>query len=51
MNYLRFVEERPEVAKAVLIGSLTFDAGGKRLVKTYLKGLNKEAPREYLELG
>ena len=49
-NYLRYVDERPDVAKAVLIGSLTYDAAGKRLVKTYIKGLRKEEPKEYLAL-
>jgi hypothetical protein len=49
-NYMRYVEERPEVAKRVLVGSLTFDKDRKRLTKSYILGLNKEMPKEYLEL-
>lgn len=49
-NYLKLRDELPDVAEAVLIGSISFDEKNRRLVKTYFKGLSKEAPREYLEL-
>ncbi len=49
-SYLKLREDNCEVADACLIGGISFDEQGKRLMKTYFKGLNKEAPREYLEL-
>lgn len=49
-HYLRLVEVQPEVAAACLAGTVTFDADNARLVKTYVKGLRLEAPKEYLEL-
>lgn len=49
-GYLLMRHENPDVADSVLIGSLTFDERGNRLVKTYFKGLNREAPKSYLEL-
>lgn len=49
-SYLKLRENLPDVADAVLIGSISFDEEGSRLVKTYIKGLSKEAPREYLKL-
>lgn len=50
-NYLRLKSIQPEVAESCLIGSISFDKQGTRLVKTYFKGLNLEAPKEYLELA
>jgi hypothetical protein len=50
-NYLKLNEVQPEVAEACLIGSITFDSEGRRIVKTYLKGLEKEPPKDYLELA
>lgn len=50
-NYLRLKSIQPEVANSCLIGSISFDEQGDRLVKTYAKGLNLEAPKEYLELA
>lgn len=50
-NYLKLNEVQPEVAEACLIGSITFDNEGRRIVKTYQKGLEKEPPKEYLELA
>jgi hypothetical protein len=49
-NYLRLRSIHPEVADACLIGSISFDEENARLVKTYIKGLSLEAPKEYLEL-
>jgi hypothetical protein len=49
-NYLRLIEVQPEVAAACLAGRVTFDADNSRLVKTYIKGLDREAPKEYLDL-
>ncbi len=50
VNYLNVRNELPDVAEACLIGSISFDENSNRLVKTYIKGLNKEAPKEYLDL-
>lgn len=50
-NYLRLKNIQPEVANSCLIGSISFDEQGKRLVQTYAKGLNLEAPKVYLELA
>jgi hypothetical protein len=50
-NYLRLKNIQPEVAESCLIGSISFDEQGNRLVKTYRKGLELEAPKEYLELS
>ncbi len=49
-NYLTIQKYYPRVAKAVLIGWLSYDAKGKRLVKTYQQGLRGRAPKEYLAL-
>ncbi|HAU0239642.1 TPA: hypothetical protein ACT9MC_001126 [Legionella pneumophila] len=49
-NYLSLRKENPDVADACLIGSISFDKENSRLVKTYFKGLNLEAPKEYLDL-
>lgn len=50
-NYLTLRDRLPDVAEAALIGSITFDADGRRLVKTYIQGLRKEAPKDYLYLA
>lgn len=50
-NYLRLKNIHPEVAKSCLIGSISFDEQGNRLVKTYPKHLHLEAPKDYLELS
>jgi hypothetical protein len=49
-NYLGVVKRRANVAKACIMGTITFDRKNKRLVKTYQKGLNRVAPRDYLNL-
>lgn len=49
-HYLSMRLKNPDVADSVLIGRLSFDETGKRLVITYIKGLNREAPKDYLEL-
>lgn len=50
-NFRGLREQLPDVAEAVLIGGISFDEGTQRLVKTYTKGLHKDAPREFLELS
>ncbi len=50
-NYLRLKSIQPEVANSCLLGSISFDEQGNRLVQTYAKGLNLEAPKVYLELA
>lgn len=50
-HYLSLREAQPDVADSVLIGSITFDAAQNRLVKTYIRGFDREPPRDYLELG
>ena len=49
-NYLIIHQKNPDVAESVLIGSISFDEAGNRLVKTFFKGLNLEAPKSYLNL-
>lgn len=49
-NYMKLRKDLPDVADAVLIGSVTFDEGNRRLVKTFAKGLEKEPARRYLDL-
>lgn len=49
-NYLSIKDQLPDVASACLAGSITFDEESHRLVKTYMKGLSREAPKEYLDL-
>ena len=49
-NYLRLRAANLDVAAVVLTGSITYDAPKNRLVKTYLRGLSLEAPKEYLTL-
>lgn len=48
---MRLKSIQQDVAKSCLIGSITFDEQGSSLVKTYIKGLSLEAPKEYLELS
>ncbi len=50
-NYLGLVKKQYKVAKACLVGTITFDAERSRLVKTYIEGLRLEAPKVYLELS
>lgn len=49
-NYLKLRKQNSDVADSVLIGSISYDEKRKRLVKTYIKGLSKTAPQEYLDL-
>lgn len=49
-NYLRLLQHQHKVAEACLIGTISFDAENRRLVKTYSEGLNLVAPKEYLDL-
>jgi hypothetical protein len=50
VNFLKLVERQPEVAASCLTGGITFDKEHSRLVKTYAKGLELEAPKDYLDL-
>jgi hypothetical protein len=50
-NFRGLRERLPDVAEAVLIGGISFEEGTQRLVKTYEKGLRKDAPQEFLELS
>ncbi|MFZ5453640.1 MAG: hypothetical protein ACOZF2_17420 [Thermodesulfobacteriota bacterium] len=50
-NYLHLKNIQPDVAKSCLIGSISFDEQRDQLVKTYRKGLELEAPKEYLQLN
>ena len=50
-NFLQRWNDNPEVAVSGLPAGLTFDAEGKRFVKTYAKGLEREAPKVYFELS
>jgi len=49
-NYLSLKIIHPQIAESCLIGSISFDEKNSRIVKTYFKGLNIEAPKDYLEL-
>jgi hypothetical protein len=49
-NYLQLVAVQPDVAESCIFGWISFEAKKSRLVKTYIKGLNLEAPKDYLEL-
>lgn len=49
-NYLQLLSTQPDVAKSCLLGWIGFDQKKSRLVKTYAKGLNLEAPKHYLQL-
>jgi len=49
-NFMTLRATLPDVAESVLMGGITFDEGGRRLVKTYAKGLSLEPPRDYLDL-
>jgi hypothetical protein len=49
-HYMVLRQVQPDVAASCLVGSITFDEANRRLVKTYIKGLSLEPPKEYLEL-
>lgn len=49
-NYMRLKKIHPDVAESCLIGNISFDEHGGRLVATYRKGLQLEAPKQYLLL-
>ena len=49
-GYLQMRAENQDVANAVLIGSISFDSARNRFVKTYAKGLHREAPKHYMQL-
>jgi len=49
-NYMRLIENNPEVAKACIQGSISYDAAAKRLVKTYSGRTGKRPATVFLEL-
>jgi len=49
-NYLWLVKRMPQVASAVMIANVSFDPKKKRLVKTYIRGLSRRTPQEFLPL-
>ncbi|MDP8566787.1 hypothetical protein [Methylophilus aquaticus] len=49
-NYLQLRKINSDIADSVLLGSISFDEKGRRLVKTYSKGLRTEEPKTYLNL-
>jgi hypothetical protein len=49
-NYLKLRAEYPDVAKAVLVGGISFDEEHSRLTKTYATFLGKPPRESYLEL-
>ena len=49
-NYLNLIDKQPDVAKSCIIGSISYDEDNKRIVKSYIKGLNLEEPTEHLDL-
>lgn len=49
-NFIRRWKKNPEVAVSGLPANITFDAENKRFVKAYAKGLEREAPKEYLDV-
>ena len=49
-NFVKLWDINPEVAESGLPAGLAFDRENHRLVKTYAKGLRREAPKVYLEL-
>ena len=46
-NFLKRWNENPEVAASGFPANLSFDAKNRRLVKVYVKGLAREAPKSY----
>jgi hypothetical protein len=49
-NFLKRWEENPDVAVSGLPAGLAYDAHLKCFVKTYAKGLSREAPKAYFDL-
>ncbi|MBL9070669.1 MAG: hypothetical protein JNM03_11865 [Sphingopyxis sp.] len=49
-NFLTIHRTNPEIAAYCMSGYVSFDEENRRLVKTYFKGTNVEAPKDYLAL-
>ena len=49
-NFLQLNTDYPDVARALLVGSLEFDKETQRIAKRYSGWLKEEEPREYLDL-
>lgn len=50
-NYKRLLVDHPNVAKACLQGSVSYDRENHRLVKTYAAATEKEPVHEFLDVG
>lgn len=49
-HFANLWRQRQWIAEVALIGSITYDAERNQLAKTYIRGLNNEAPKEHLQL-
>jgi hypothetical protein len=49
-SYLKLHENYPNVAKACLVGTITFDEKASLLIKTYAAGIENEPARQTLQL-
>ena len=50
-NYVSLHRNHPAVAEACLMGSITYDAENKQLVKTFLSRADREPDRDVLSLS
>ena len=50
-NYLSLNEGHPKVAEACLMGSISYDADDKQLVRTYASHADREPTRDFLSLS
>lgn len=49
-HFLTILEQQPEVAQNMFPKCISYDPEKKCLIKTYSRGINKEAPKQYLYL-
>ncbi|EOW0266313.1 hypothetical protein [Klebsiella pneumoniae] len=49
-HFLTILEQQPEVAQNMFPKCISYDPEKKCLIKTYSRGINKEAPKHYLYL-
>ena len=49
-NYLQLKNERPDMARVLLVGSLEFDSETRRIAKRYSGWGKEEGPREFIDL-
>lgn len=50
-NFLTLNRDYPDVASALLVGGISFDEAGARLIKTYAKLTRPEPVRTFLDLA